>query len=65
MNGSGYKRGDHVKVVFADEVSGERKWMWIDVDFCDDFNKVLFGHLDSKPVVRTDLRLGEQLTVSY
>jgi len=54
-----------VKVVFADEVSGERKWMWIDVDFCDDFNKVLFGHLDSKPVVRTDLRLGEQLTVSY
>jgi uncharacterized protein YegJ (DUF2314 family) len=60
-----YKCGDHVKVEFADEQSGESEWMWIEVDFSDDEKRLVFGKLDSQPVVHTHLKVGQELAVSY
>ena len=60
-----YKTGDHVKVEFADDLSGESEWMWVHVDHSDDEHRLVFGRLDSEPVVNTDLRLGQELAVSY
>jgi uncharacterized protein YegJ (DUF2314 family) len=62
---STYKFGDHVKVEFADELSGESEWMWLEVDHCDDETRIVFGRLDSQPVVHTDLKVGQELAVSY
>lgn len=60
-----YKPGDHVKVEFANDASGEREWMWVQVDSSDDENRLIFGKLDSQPIVNTDLRVGQELAVSY
>jgi uncharacterized protein YegJ (DUF2314 family) len=60
-----YKRGDHVKVESADENSIESEWMWLRVDHSDDENKLVFGSLDSKPVINTNLKVGQRLAVSY
>lgn len=62
---STYKRGEHVKVEFTDDRSGESEWMWLQVDYSDDENKLVFGRLDSQPVVNTDLRVRQELAVSY
>jgi uncharacterized protein YegJ (DUF2314 family) len=62
---SAYKRSDHVKVEFKDDRSGETEWMWVQVDYCDDGNRLLFGTLDSQPIVATSLKVGQQLAVSY
>jgi len=60
-----YKRGDYVKVEFTDEIAGENEWMWIRVDDSDDDVRLVFGRLDSQPVVHTALRVGQELAVSY
>ena len=60
-----YSKGDHVKVEFVDKRSGKSEWMWILVDSSDDNLRLVFGHLDSEPVINTDVRLGQQLAVSY
>lgn len=60
-----YERGDHVKVEFLDENSGESEWMWVEVERCDDHDRIAFGRLDSQPIVHTNLRLGQSLAVSY
>jgi uncharacterized protein YegJ (DUF2314 family) len=60
-----YKPGDHVKVEFASNGSGESEWMWVQVDYSDDENRLVFGKLDSQPIVNTDLRVGQELAVSY
>ena len=39
--------------------------MWVRVDGANDEEKVLFGTLDSQPIVHKDLRLGMQLAISY
>jgi len=62
---SKYNPGDHVKIEFAREPSGESEWMWVEVSRCDDENRMLFGKLDSQPVVYTQLRIGQELAVSY
>jgi uncharacterized protein DUF2314 len=61
---STYKPGDHVKVEFANDHSGESEWMWLQVDYSDDENRLVFGRLDSQAVVNTDLRVGQELAVS-
>ena len=61
---STYEPGDHVKVEFTDK-TGEIEWMWVEVDSADDERKMLFGRLDSQPIVNVDLRLGQELAVSY
>lgn len=60
-----YKPGDHVKVEFADEQSGESEWMWVEVDHSDDESRILFGRLDSQPVLNTRLKVGQDLAIEY
>jgi hypothetical protein len=60
-----YKRGDHVKFEVMNERTGEKEWMWLLVERCDDHKRLVFGQLDSEPIVITDMRLGEELAVSY
>lgn len=61
-----FKSGDHIKFEIKDEKTGESEWMWLKVDYCDDSKRVVFGWLDSEPVVfSSDLKLGQHLVVSY
>jgi len=60
-----YRPGDHVKVEFVDTRSGKTEWMWVEVDHCDHVNRLVFGRLDSEPVVNTDLKVGQELAISY
>lgn len=58
-----YRKGEHVK--FEAETSGESEWMWLLVERSDDEQQLVFGKLDSQPVVATDMKLGQELAVSY
>ena len=60
-----YNRGDHIKFEVVNERSGEREWMWLRVERCDDHQRLVFGQLDSEPIAITDMRLGQELAVSY
>ena len=60
-----YNPGDHVKVEFAAESSGESEWMWVEVSRSDDASRIVFGKLDSQPVVHTGMKIGQELAVSY
>lgn len=62
-----YEPGDYVKVEFRDNENRESEWMWVHVDSCDDENRLVFGQLDSIPVLDYGgkVRLGSQLAVSY
>ncbi len=60
-----YAKGDHVKFDVLNEGSGESEWMWLLVESSDDSEELVFGSLDSQPVAATDIRLGQELAVSY
>ena len=60
-----FSKGEHVKFEAVSEQSGESEWMWLLVDRSDDDRKLVFGKLDSEPIVLTDMRLGQELAVSY
>jgi uncharacterized protein YegJ (DUF2314 family) len=60
-----YDPGDYIKAEFKDDQTGESEWMWVNVQSSDDVQRVLFGTLDSEPVVMTNLRLRRALAVSY
>lgn len=60
-----YQSGDHVKFEVVDEHSGESEWLWLAVRESDDERAIVFGTLDSQPVVVTDMRLGQELALSY
>ncbi len=60
-----YVKGEHVKIEVKDDRSGESEWMWLLVDHSDDQRQLVFGSLDQEPVVNTDMRLGQELAVSY
>ncbi len=60
-----YKPGDYVKVEFVREGTGESEWMWVEVASDDSEHRIVFGRLDSEPILDTDLRRGMQLAVSY
>lgn len=60
-----FQRGDHIKFEVVNEGSGEAEWLWLSVQRSDDENGIVFGTLDSQPVVVTDMRLGQELAVSY
>jgi len=60
-----YERGDCVKVEFKDDRSGESEWLWVLVDRCDEDMHVVFGRLDNEPLINTDLKLGQELAISY
>jgi len=60
-----YNKDEHVKIEVVDGKSGESEWMWLLVDRSDDDDRLVFGRLDSEPVAVTDMRLGQELAVSY
>jgi hypothetical protein len=60
-----YTKGDHVKTEVVDEKTGESEWMWLLVDRSDDVHHLVFGTLDSQPIVAADMYLGQELAVSY
>lgn len=60
-----YERGDYIKVEIVDEHTRESEWVWVQVDHCDDESRIVFGRLDNAPIVNTDLRLGQELAISY
>ncbi len=60
-----YHEGDHVKFEVKDEESGEVEWIWLLVDHSDDEQQLVFGQLDSEPVVTTSMKRGQLLAVSY
>ena len=62
---SKYEKGDHVKIEVQNEGSGESEWMWLLVESSDDSEALVFGKLDSQPVVNIDMKLGQELAVSY
>lgn len=53
-----YEVGDFVKAEFMDERTLESEWMWILVDSCDDANRLLFGQLESAPLLEHGRNLG-------
>jgi len=60
-----YERGDFVKVEFEGEGLIPGEWMWVRVDRSDDEHQLIFGVLDSEPLVTTGAKLGQQLAISY
>jgi uncharacterized protein YegJ (DUF2314 family) len=60
-----YRKGDHVKFEVVNEHSGESEWMWLLVETSDDTKQIVFGKLDSSPIVFTDMALGQELAVSF
>ena len=62
---STYKSGDHVKVEFIDQESGQSEWMWVEVEYADDEHGLVFGRLDALPILSSPVKLGQQLAVSY
>lgn len=61
-----FESGDYVKFEIKDDKTGESEWMSLRIDYCDELNRVVFGWLDSQPVVfTTDLKLGRHLAVSH
>ena len=60
-----YGKGEHVKIEVGDRSSGDREWLWLLVDDCDDGQRLVFGRLDSEPIAITDMYLGQELAVSY
>jgi hypothetical protein len=60
-----YAAGDYLKVEFRDEQSGQSEWMWVCVETDDPARRVVFGVLDSEPIVCMELRLGMHLAVSH
>lgn len=61
-----YGVGDHIKFEVKDAKTGASEWMWLKVDRVDDTTRVVFGRLDSQPVVfDKTMRLGQELAVSF
>src|SRR6266481_177747 len=61
-----FEPADDVKFEIKDEGTGEAEWMWLRGDYCDELNKMVFGWLDSQPIVFTpDMKVGQHLAVSY
>jgi hypothetical protein len=62
---SKYAAGDHVKIEVKLDSTGEIEWLWLLVERSDDDHQLVFGKLDNRPILSTDMRLGQELAVSY
>ena len=61
-----YHSGDHVKFEVRDEKTGASEWMWLRVERVDGASRVVFGRLDSQPVVfDKTMRLGQEVGISF
>lgn len=65
--GTKYATGDYVKAEFRAAESSEAEWMWVRVQACDDQERIVFGQLDSVPILNygQKLKLGSQVAVSF
>ena len=57
-------KGDHVKIEITN-AEGQSEWLWLLVEGSNDERQLVFGKLDNEPIVNTDMRLGQELAVSY
>jgi len=55
-----YLRGDFVKIEVTNEHSGEVERMWLLVDSSNDEQQLVFGQLDSEPIIVTDMKKGTE-----
>jgi uncharacterized protein YegJ (DUF2314 family) len=60
-----FSPGDYVKVKFENDAGVDSEWMWVHVESVDDSQRIVFGTLDSEPIVVTGLHLGMKLAVSF
>ncbi|MGA8689102.1 MAG: hypothetical protein WB662_04110 [Methyloceanibacter sp.] len=62
-----YEVGDYVKAEFKDERALESEWMWVRVDSCNEMNRLVFGRLDSVPVLDYGEKLnpGSEVVISF
>ncbi len=60
-----YIKGDHVSIEVVNDDSAESEWVWLLVDHSDDSRQIVYGRLDSEPIVNVDLRLAQELAVRY
>jgi uncharacterized protein YegJ (DUF2314 family) len=62
----GFESGDYVKFEIKDGETGAAEWMWLRADSVDESRRILYGWLDSQPVVfATTVKLGQRLAISY
>ena len=55
-----FAAGDHVKFEIKNEATADSEWMWLRVDSCDESKRLVFGRLDSEPIVFANaLKLGQ------
>lgn len=50
---------------FHAKPTDESEWMWVGAESCNDEAGILFGKLDSVPMLETDLRSSDELAESY
>ena len=64
---SRYAPGDYIKAEFRNDSTGESEWMWIKVEYCDEREQLVFGWLDSLPLLDygSELKPGSQLAVAF
>lgn len=61
-----YEACDCIEFKMLDEPTGGFEWLWLVVERDDAAKRVVFGCLDSRPLVFDNgLRLGQELAVSY
>jgi len=61
-----YRADDRIRAEFKDDRTGESEGLWIKVDDCDDRDRLVFGWLESDPVVFAGrLKRGDHLGVSF
>jgi hypothetical protein len=62
-----YETGDFVKEEFRNDQTAESDWMWVRVDSCDDAKRLVFGRLDTMPLLDYSgkLRLDSEIAVSF
>ena len=62
-----YGFGDFVKTELMDDQTGACEWVWIRVEYCDEKNRLVFGWLDSQPILALGerLKLGSHLAVEF
>ena len=61
-----FEQGDYVKFEMKDDKTGNSEWMWLRIDYCDESNRLIFGWLDSQPVVfGKGLELNQHLAISF
>jgi len=62
---SNFESSDYVKVECVHAETGESELMWVCVQDSDDNVGMIYGRLEDDPVVNTNLRRGQELSISH